>query len=132
LIAKIDELGGSVGAIEFITGEIDESAWGYQERYRIGQDIVVGVNAYEEDDVEVPDLLRVDPESERLQVERLREFKANRDQQLVARRLEGLREVARGSDNLLPPIRQALKDRCSLGEVCGAMQDVFGSYSPTF
>ena len=43
-----------------------------------------------------------------------------------------LREVARGSDNLLPAIRQALKDRCSLGEVCGAMQDVFGKYAPTF
>src|SRR6202008_2513599 len=57
LIAKVDELGGSVNAIEFITGEIDDSAWGYEERYRIGQDIVVGVNAYEEDaDVEVPDL----------------------------------------------------------------------------
>ena len=50
LIAKVDALGGSVNAIEFITGEIDESAWGYQERYRIGQDIVVGVNAYQEDD----------------------------------------------------------------------------------
>ena len=71
LIAKVDELGGSVNAIEFITGEIDESAWGYQERYRIGQDIVVGVNAYEEDEIEVPELLRVDPESEREQLERL-------------------------------------------------------------
>src|SRR5213592_2793748 len=63
LIAKVDELGGSVKAIEFITGEIDESAWGYQERYRTGQDIAVGVNKYvEENAVEVPDLLRVDPE----------------------------------------------------------------------
>src|ERR1700694_5873900 len=51
LIAKVDTLGGSVTAIEFITGEIDESAWGYQERYRIGQDVVVGVNAYQEEDV---------------------------------------------------------------------------------
>jgi methylmalonyl-CoA mutase, N-terminal domain len=132
LIERIDGLGGSVKAIEFITGAIDESAWGYQERYRTGQDIVVGVNSYEEHDIEVPDLLRVDPESERLQLERLRRFKAARDERLVERRLEELREVARGSDNLLPPIRQALKDRCSLGEVCGAMQDVFGSYSPTF
>ena len=132
LIAKVDELGGSVNAIEFITHEIDESAWGYQERYRIGQDIVVGVNAYEEDDIEVPDLLRVDPESEREQVERLTRFKAERDQELVERRLEELRETARGSDNLLPGIRQALKDRCSLGEVCGAMQDVFGRYAPRF
>ncbi len=132
LIEKVDALGGSVNAIEFITGEIDESAWGYQERYRIGQDIVVGVNAYREDDIEVPDLLRVDPESEREQLERLREFKANREQALVGRRLEELREVARGSENLLPAIRQALKDRCSIGEVCGAMQDVFGSYAPRF
>jgi methylmalonyl-CoA mutase, N-terminal domain len=132
LIAKVDELGGSVNAIEFITGEIDESAWGYQERYRTRQDIVVGVNAYEEDDVEVPDLLRVDPESERAQVERLRRFKADRDQELVQKRLEELRGVARGSENLLPAIRQALKDRCSLGEVCAAMQDVFGTYSPRF
>ncbi|MFZ2114106.1 MAG: methylmalonyl-CoA mutase family protein [Solirubrobacteraceae bacterium] len=132
LIAKVDALGGSVNAIQFITGEIDESAWGYQERYRIGQDIVVGVNKFEEDDIEVPDLLRVDPESEREQVGRLKAFKANRDQQLVDRRLEELRETARGSENLLPSIRQALKDRASLGEVCGAMQDVFGKYAPTF
>ena len=132
LIEKVDALGGSVNAIEFITGEIDESAWGYQERYRIGQDIVVGVNAFREDDIEVPELLHVDPESERLQLQRLLEFKASRDQSLVAQRLDQLREVARGSDNLLPAIRQALKDRCSLGEVCGAMQDVFGKYAPTF
>jgi methylmalonyl-CoA mutase, N-terminal domain len=132
LIRKVDELGGSANAIEFITGEIDESAWGYQERYRTGQDVVVGVNRYVEDDVEVPDLLRVDPESERLQIERLKAFKRDRDQELVGRRLEELREAARGTGNLLPPIRQALKDRASLGEVCGAMQDVFGRYAPTF
>jgi len=132
LIAKVDELGGSAKAIEFITGEIDESAWGYQERYRIGQDVVVGVNAYQEDDIEVPDLLRVDPESEREQLERLAHFKQSRDQQLVERRLEELRAVARGSENLLPAIRRALSDSCSLGEVCAAMQDVFGAYRPSF
>ena len=132
LIEKVDSLGGSVHAIEFITGEIDESAWGYQERYRIGQDIVVGVNKYEEDEVEVPDLLRVDPESEREQVERLKAFKADRDAAAVESRLEALREAARGTDNLLPYIKDALRDRCSLGEVCGAMRDVFGKYTPTF
>jgi methylmalonyl-CoA mutase, N-terminal domain len=132
LIEKVDALGGSVNAIEFITGEIDESAWGYQERYRIGQDIVVGVNAFQEEDLQVPDLLRVDPQSEREQVQRLSAFKADRDQALAEKRLEELREVARGSENLLPVIRQALKDRCSLGEVCGAMRDVFGRYTPTF
>jgi methylmalonyl-CoA mutase N-terminal domain/subunit len=132
LIAKVDELGGSVNAIGFITAEIDESAWGYEERYRTRQDIVVGVNAYEEEELEVPDLLRVDPESEREQLARLQAFKAARDQELVQRRLQELREVAQGSANLIPPIREALRDRCSLGEVCAAMQDVFGPYKPSF
>jgi len=132
LIAKVDELGGSVNAIQFITGEIDESAWGYQERYRLGQDIVVGVNKYEEDEIEVPDLLRVDPESENQQVTRLKEFKANRDQAKVDERLQQLRNAAEGTDNLLPAIKHALRDRASMGEVCGAMQDVFGKYQPTF
>ncbi len=128
LIEKVDSLGGSVNAIDFITAEIDESAWGYQERYRLGQDIVVGVNKYEEEGIEVPDLLRVDPESEREQLGRLASFKADRDQELVQRRLEELRTAARGTENLLHPIRQALKDRCTLGETCGAMGDVFGAY----
>jgi methylmalonyl-CoA mutase N-terminal domain/subunit len=132
LIAKVDELGGSVNAIEFITGEIDESAWGYQERYRLGQDVVVGVNRYEEDEVEVHDLLRVDPESEREQVARLQAFKASRDQALVERRLDALRDVARGTGNLLAPMKEALRDRASVGEVCGALKDVFGEYRPTF
>ena len=132
LIGKVDALGGSVNAIEFITAEIDESAWGYQERYRLKQDVVVGVNEYVEEELQVPDLLRVDPESEREQLDRLAAFKANRDQELVETRLEELRGAARGTDNLVPFIRQALKDRSSMGEVCGAMQDVFGKYAPTF
>jgi methylmalonyl-CoA mutase N-terminal domain/subunit len=130
LIEKVDGLGGSVNAIEFITNEIDESAWGYQERYRLKQDIVVGVNSYEEDAIEIEDILRVDPESEREQLERLAAFKADRDQDLVARRLDELRDAARGSENLVETIRVALKDRCSMGEVCGAMKDVFGAYRP--
>ena len=132
LIAKVDELGGAVNAIEFITAEIDESAWGYQERYRTKQDIVVGVNEYIEEQIEVPGLLRVDPESEREQLDRLAAFKQDRDQELVTTRLEELRDVARGEANLLPAIRAALKDRCSMGEVCGAMKDVFGGYKPGF
>ncbi|MGI8559141.1 MAG: acyl-CoA mutase large subunit family protein [Solirubrobacteraceae bacterium] len=131
LIAKIDELGGSVQALGFITGEIDESAWGYQERYRIGQDTVVGVNKYVEEGIEIEDILRVDPESERQQLDRLAEFKRTRDGDLVERRLEELREACRSADgNLLDPIREALRDRASLGEVCGAMRDVFGRYQP--
>ena len=89
------------------------------------------MNKYVEEDAEVEDILRVDPDAEREQVERLRAFKAARDAELAERRLEELRAACRGDDNLLPPIREALKDGCSLGEVCGAMRDVFGEYQPT-
>src|SRR5437588_5931688 len=131
LIAKIDELGGSIQAIDFMKNEIEESAFGYHERYRLGQDVVVGVNKFVEDDPEVPDILRVDPESEREQVARLKTFKSDRDGSLVEQRLEEIRAAARGTDNLLPVLRQALKDRCTMGEVCGAMRDVFGEYQPS-
>jgi methylmalonyl-CoA mutase N-terminal domain/subunit len=132
LIAKVDELGGSVQAIAFIKGEIEESAWGYQERYRTGQDVVVGVNRYVTEELEVPEILKVDQASEDEQVKRLQGFKADRDRELVDRRLEELREASRGSENLLPRIRAALEDRASIGEVCGAMKDVFGEYRPEF
>jgi methylmalonyl-CoA mutase, N-terminal domain len=130
LIERIDELGGSVNAVTFIKNEIEESAFGYHERYRTGQDIVVGVNRYEEDDVEVEELLRVDPESERDQLERLKAFKDGRDQTLAESRLEELRTACRTDENLMVPIRTTLKDSCSIGEVCGAMRDVFGEYRP--
>ena len=133
LIAKVDGLGGSVNAIDFIKNEIEESAFGYHERYRLGQDVVVGVNKFvDEGEPEVPDILRVDPESEREQVERLKSFKLARDAELVEKRLKELRAAADTTNNLLPTLRQALKDRCTLGEVCGAMKDVFGEYQPTF
>jgi methylmalonyl-CoA mutase N-terminal domain/subunit len=131
LIDRVDELGGSVQAISFIKGEIEESAFGYHERYRTEQDVVVGVNRYVEEGAEVEEILRVDPEAEREQVERLKAFKAGRDQALADRRLDELRAACRGDENLLPPIHQALKDSCSMGEVCGAMREVFGDYQPT-
>jgi len=130
LIERVDELGGSVNAIAFIKNEIEESAFGYHERYRTEQDVVVGVNRYVEDDAEVDEILSVDPATERGQIERLKQLKAERDQELADRRLEELREAARGTGNLLPPLRAALKDRCSVGEVCGALRDVFGEYQP--
>jgi methylmalonyl-CoA mutase N-terminal domain/subunit len=65
-------------------------------------------------------------------VQRLEAFKADRDQEQVDRRLQELRNAAEGIDNLLPFIKDALRDRASLGEVCGAMQDVFGKYAPKF
>jgi methylmalonyl-CoA mutase N-terminal domain/subunit len=130
LIGRVDELGGSVAAIAYMKNEIEESAWGYSERYDQRQDIVVGVNKYVEDDIEVEETLRVDPAAEREQTERLKHFKADRDHELVSQRLAEVKRAAEGPGNLLPPIRQALADRASMGEVCGAMREVFGDYQP--
>jgi methylmalonyl-CoA mutase N-terminal domain/subunit len=129
LIDKVDELGGSVQCIPFIRAEVEESAWGYEQRYKTKQDIVVGVNEFVTDQVDEVEILKVDPESEREQVERLKAFKEDRDGEAVARRLEALREVARGEGNLLEPMRAALKERATLGEVCGVLREEFGEYS---
>ena len=129
LIDRVDELGGSVECIPFIRAEVEESAWGYEERYKQKQDIVVGVNQYVTDSVDEVEILRVDPETEREQVERLEKFKADRDTSAVETRLSELRDACGGSANLLVPMRAALKDRCSLGEVCGVMREEFGEYS---
>jgi methylmalonyl-CoA mutase N-terminal domain/subunit len=128
LMGKVEELGGSVNALEFIQREIEESALSYHERYRTGQDIVVGVNKYVTDAVDDVDILKVDPEAERRQLDRLARFKKSRDQQRVGERLDALREAAGGEGNLLYPIKDALRDGASIGEVCGAMRDVFGEY----
>ncbi|MGD0198604.1 MAG: methylmalonyl-CoA mutase family protein [Solirubrobacteraceae bacterium] len=131
LIGRIDELGGAVAAIDFITQEIDESAWGYQERYRTGQDVVVGVNRYVEADEEgqIDEILRVDPLAERDQVQRLARVKAGRDGEAVAQRLDELRAVCASDANALPAIREALRALASVGEICGAMADVFGRHA---
>jgi methylmalonyl-CoA mutase N-terminal domain/subunit len=129
LIDKIDEMGGTVQCIAFIRAEVEESAWGYEERYKQKQDIVVGVNEYVTESIEEVEILRVDPESERQQLERLEAFKTDRDHEAVEARLGELRSACAGSDNLLHPMRAALKERASLGEVCGVMRDEFGEYS---
>jgi methylmalonyl-CoA mutase N-terminal domain/subunit len=128
LIGRVEELGGSVEALEFMQREIEASALSYHERYRSGQDIVVGVNRYVTDQVDDVDILRVEPESEQRQLARLAAFKQRRDRAAVEERLEALRDVARGEGNLLHPIRAALAANASIGEVCGAMRDVFGEY----
>jgi methylmalonyl-CoA mutase N-terminal domain/subunit len=129
LIDRVEEMGGSVNCIPFIRAEVEESAWGYEERYRQKQDIVVGVNEYVTDQIDEVEILRVDPESERQQVERLAAFKADRDQPAVDARLEELRQACTGDGNLLEPMRAALKERASIGEVCGVMREEFGEYS---
>jgi methylmalonyl-CoA mutase N-terminal domain/subunit len=128
LIDKVQELGGSTQALEFIQRDIEESASSYHERYRTGQDIIVGVNKYVTDQVDDVDILKVDPEAEQRQLGRLAAFKETRDQAKVDAKLAELRQVAAGEGNLLPAIREALREHASIGEVCGAMRDVFGEY----
>jgi methylmalonyl-CoA mutase N-terminal domain/subunit len=129
LIDQIDELGGSVECIPHIRSQVEESAWSYDQRYANGQDIVVGVNKYVTETLDDVEILRVDPKSEDEQVQRLKRFKENRDQDELNKRLEELRGVARaGSGNLLVPIRAALKASATIGEVCGVMRDEFGEY----
>jgi methylmalonyl-CoA mutase, N-terminal domain len=141
LMDKVEELGGSVEAIPFIRAEVEESAWGYTERYRIKQDVVVGVNQFVTDTIDDVDTLKVDPETERTQVERLKAFKEDRDHDALRTRLEELRDVARAGSgatgasgptgragNLVHSIRAALAERATIGEVCGVMREEFGEY----
>jgi methylmalonyl-CoA mutase, N-terminal domain len=133
LMKKVEELGGSVHAIEqgFIQREIEESAFAYHRRLLTKQDVLVGVNEYLEADEDVKvEILKIDPQTEHDQVERLRRFKDNRDHGVVAARLGELREIARGGGNLLYPIKDALRARATLGEVCGVMRKEFGEYKP--
>jgi methylmalonyl-CoA mutase, N-terminal domain len=129
LIDKVDEMGGSVQCIPFIRAEVEESAWGYEERYKQKQDIVVGVNEYVTESIDEVETLRVDPESERQQVERLKAFKEDRDRDAVQAKLDDLRAACSGTENLLVPMRAALAERATLGEVCGVMREEFGEYS---
>src|SRR6185503_15856487 len=133
LMQQIEDLGGSVHAIEagFLQREIEEAAWAFHRRIQTKQDVLVGVNEYVEEDggVEV-EILKIDPNTEQEQVARLTALKENRDQALVARRLQDLRDVAQGSGNLLYQLKDALRDRATLGEVCNVMREVFGEYKP--
>ncbi|HZO58427.1 MAG TPA: methylmalonyl-CoA mutase family protein [Solirubrobacterales bacterium] len=133
LMAQIEELGGSVHAIEagFLQREIEEAAWAFHTRIKTKQDVLVGVNDYVEEDGQLDvEILRIDPETERNQVARLKQLKDARDQDAVAQRLQDLRDVAQGNGNLLYPIKDALRDRATIGEVCNVMREVFGEYKP--
>ena len=129
LIERVDDQGGSVAALEFIRAEIEESAFGYHRRYEEGQDVVVGVNEYVTEDIDTTEILRLDPESEGRQVERLAAWREARDGEATARRLEELRETCRGDGNLMWPLRAALVDGATVGEVIDA---ACARYGPDF
>ena len=89
---------------------------------------MVGVNKYVTDTIDDVEILKIDPETEKNQIEGLKAFKEDRDQDALQKRLEELREVAQGSGNLIVPIRAALTENATIGEVCGVLRDEFGEY----
>jgi methylmalonyl-CoA mutase N-terminal domain/subunit len=130
LIGRIDELGGAVAAVEqgFQQREIEEASYAFEQQVEEGERIVVGVNRFAEDDEEGIELHRLDPAAERRQVERTRGVRAERDAAGMEAALARVREAARGDANLLFPVREALAVRATVGEVCNALRDEFGTY----
>ena len=131
LFRRIDELGGMVAAIEqnMPQREIAEAAYRYQQEVEADERIVVGVNRYRtESDEEIP-ILRIDPDLERKQVERLEAFKARRDSAAVESRVAELSAAAAVPDrNLMPVIVDAVRDGVTLGEICDAWRAVWGTW----
>jgi methylmalonyl-CoA mutase N-terminal domain/subunit len=130
LIARIDELGGAVAAIEqgFVQAEIEASAFRHQSDVESGTRVVVGVNAFTDGGAERVELLHVDPEIERRQKERAARVRAERDADAAARALADVRDAAVTDANLLPVMREALRARCTIGEICGVLRELWGTY----
>ncbi len=132
LMAKVDDLGGALAAIErgFQKAEIERSAYQVAKETDNGERIVVGVNKYTLDDEEPYEPLRVDPLIEQAQAGRLRRLRADRDQAAVRKALDAVRSAAEGTGNVLPPVADALRANATLGEVCDAFREVWGVYQP--
>jgi methylmalonyl-CoA mutase N-terminal domain/subunit len=130
LIERVDELGGAVAAIEqgFVQEEIDAASYRYQQEVEAGERVVVGVNRFEEDEGERIELHQLDPDAERRQLERTARVRAERDAAGAEGALAGVRRAAEGDANLLPPMREALRSRCTVGEICEELRGVFGMY----
>jgi methylmalonyl-CoA mutase, N-terminal domain len=130
LIERVDELGGAVEAIEqgFVQREIEDSAFRYQEAVERGEAVVVGVNRHEEHEAEPIELHTLDPEAERRQLERTAKVRTERNAAEAARVLDEVRRVARSNENLLPAMREALRVRCTVGEICDVLREEFGTY----
>jgi methylmalonyl-CoA mutase N-terminal domain/subunit len=130
LIARIDELGGAVSAIEqgFVQGEIEASAFRYQREVESGARVVVGVNAFTDHTTDPVELLQVDPATERRQRERTARVRAERDAAAAESALDQVHAVAGSDANLLPPMREALRVGCTVGEICGRLRELWGTY----
>jgi methylmalonyl-CoA mutase, N-terminal domain len=130
LIARVDELGGAVEAVErgFVQDEIEQSAFEWQQQVERGQRVIVGVNRFAEDESQAVELQRIDPEAERRQLARTARIRAERNPEAVAAAIAGVREAALGETNLLPPMREALRAHCTVGEICEALRAEWGMY----
>jgi methylmalonyl-CoA mutase, N-terminal domain len=130
LIDRVDEVGGAVAAVEqgFVQDEIEQAAFAYTQQVESGDKVIVGVNRYAEQESEQIELHRLDPESERRQLERTARVRAERNAEAARAALERVRETARGGANLLPPMREALRARCTVGEICNVLREEFGTY----
>ena len=130
LIERVDELGGAVAAIEagFVQAEIEQAAFAWQQQVETGERVIVGVNRFAEDEVTAVELHRLDPEAERRQLERTARVRAERNTDDAARALATVRETARGGANLLPPMREALRVHCTVGEICETLREEWGMY----
>ncbi|MGM7701870.1 acyl-CoA mutase large subunit family protein [Pseudalkalibacillus sp. Hm43] len=128
---KIEELGGAVSAVEqgYMQREIHHTAYETQKAIEKGDQIVVGMNAYQLDDEPKPELHRLDPELAANQVKKLADIRENRDQERASAQLEALRRAAQGSDNLMPHIVECVRSYCTIGEICGVLREEFGEFT---
>ena len=129
-LEQIDAMGGAIKAIDagFQQRQIQEAAYRTQREVESGDQVVVGVNRYRDDEVHTPDLQRIDPRGEREQVERIRRVRDERDADAWERAMDTLGEAATTTDNLLPAIVDAVNARATLGEVSDALRAVFGEH----
>jgi methylmalonyl-CoA mutase N-terminal domain/subunit len=123
-------MGGAIQAIAagYIQREIAESAYQYQKEIEAKKRIVVGINRFQMEEKPLTDILRIRPEVEEYQKEKLRKVKEQRDNARVRETLALLKTAARGTDNVVPPILDAVKAYASLGEISDALREVFGEY----
>jgi methylmalonyl-CoA mutase, N-terminal domain len=133
-IERIDALGGMVAAIEqgYVQREIESAAYAYGQSIEKDERIVVGVNKYQNEQGVGSEIFTVPAETARKQVEKLQQVKAGRDNAKVSASLKAIEAAAAGTENLMPVILEAVKAYASIGEICGALQKVFGEYTETF
>jgi methylmalonyl-CoA mutase N-terminal domain/subunit len=131
-IAKIDEMGGAVAAIEagYQMDEIEQSAYEYTKSIDDDERVIVGVNKFTVDVEGEPNVFPIDPSLQKNQIDRLKAYKDRRDHSKVSAALDAIRDAARGTGNLLIPMKEALRVDATLGEVSDALRDVYGMYQP--